>query len=312
MRIQRTLIAGLLAFIPALTGCLTHTHTVLKTRPPDVVQNATLSQLLTQVDERYDSIKSATFIIQISTTTGGSLQGTVKESMNFSGFIVLGKPENINFILKVPIVGSDALDMVSDGTSFKMKIPHYSCAIEGSDVSQPAQKGLYSLRPAVILDSMLIHGLQPDQIVSMTQDSRTLPDPKTRKDVIEEPDYDVEFLSQPDGKVAHTLRVVHIGRTSLLPYRQDIYNADGKVATQAFYSNYKTFGDIVFPTKIVIQRPLDELGLTITVTKATFNQPLDPGQFKIDIPSNYAVQHVDDPASAATNPCVSHASQSQH
>jgi hypothetical protein len=204
------------------------------------------------------------------------------------------------------------LDMVSDGTNFKMLIPHYNCAIVGSDKSQPTQKGIYSLRPAVILDSLLIKGIQPDQVVSMTQDSRTLPDPKTRKDVIEEPDYDVEFLSQPQGQVARTLRVIHIGRTSLLPYRQDIYNAEGKVATQAFYSNYQKFGEINFPMKIVIQRPLDELGLTITVTKPTFNQKLESDQFKLDIPQNAVIQNMDDPVSAATNPCVARASQSPH
>ena len=68
-----------------------------------------------------------------------------------------------------------------------------------------------------------------------------------------------------------------------------------------FNSNYQKFGDITFPTKIVIQRPLDELGLTITVTKATFNQLLLEDQFNLGpIPENDAVQNMDDPVSAAT------------
>jgi hypothetical protein len=175
------------------------------------------------------------------------------------------------------------------------------------------QKGLYSLRPAVILDSLLIHGLEPDQVVSMTQDSHVIENPKKRKDLIQDPDYDIEFLSQPQGEVARTLHVVHIDRENLLPWRQDIYDADGKVATQAFYSNYQKFGDINFPTKIVIQRPLDELGLTITITKATFNQPLPDDQFNLGpIPKSYSVQNMDDPASAATSPCAAHGTQSPH
>ncbi len=204
--------------------------------------------------------------------------------------------------------------MVSDGKTFKMLIPPENCAIIGSDVvTNSSQKGLYSLRPAVILDSLLIHGLEPDQIVTMTQDSRVIENPKKRKDLIQDPDYDIEFLSQPQGQIASTLHVVHIDRMNLLPWRQDIYDADGKVATQAFYSNYQKFGDITFPTKIVIQRPLDELGLTITVTKATFNQPLLEDQFNLGpIPENYAVQNMDDPVSAATAPCAAHGTQSQH
>jgi outer membrane lipoprotein-sorting protein len=300
---------------PALTGCLVHTHSVLKTRLPDVVRISTLDQLLKQVDERNAAIQSMTLWVRMSASTGGSLQGVVKESISFNGFIIIGKPEQINVILTVPILGSQALDMVSDGKTFKMLIPPKNCAITGSDVvTNNSQKGLYSLRPAVILDSLLIRGMDSGQVVSMTQDSRVIENPKKRKDLIQEPDYDIEFLSQPQGQVARTLRVLHTSRVDLLPYRQDIYDADGKVATQAFYSNYQKFGDISFPTKIVIQRPLDELGLTITITKATFNQPLPDDQFKLDIPENTAhVTNMDDPESETIkDPCAVHGQQSQH
>ena len=299
---------------PALTGCLVHTRSVLKTRLPDVVRISTLDQLLKQVDERNAAIQSMTDIVQVVACTGGSSRGEVKCYSPFSGYIIIGKPEQIRLILNLPVFRSRALDMVSDGKTFKLLIPPENCAITGSDVvTNSSQKGLYSLRPAVILDSLLIHGLEPDQIVTMTQDSRVIENPKKRKDLIQDPDYDIEFLSQPQGQIASTLHVVHIDRMNLLPWRQDIYDADGKVATQAFYSNYQKFGDITFPTKIVIQRPLDELGLTITVTKATFNQPLLEDQFNLGpIPENYAVQNMDDPVSAATAPCAAHGTQSQH
>jgi hypothetical protein len=283
---------------PALTGCLVHRHSVLKTRLPDIVLNATLDQLLKQVDERSAAIQSMTLYVRMSTSTGGSLQGEVKESISFNGFIIVGKPEQINVILTLPIVGSQALDMVSDGKTFKMLIPPKNCAIVGSDVvTNSSQKGLYSLRPAVILDSLLIHGLQPDQVVSMTtQDSRVIENPKKRKDLIQDLDYDIEFLSQPQGQIARTLHVVHIDRMNLLPWRQDIYDA-------------------TFPAKIVIQRPLDELGLTITITKGTtFNRPLLEDQFKLDIPDTIAhLTNMDDPASATIkDPCAAHGPQSPH
>jgi outer membrane lipoprotein-sorting protein len=296
---------------PALTGCLVHTHSVLKTRPPDIVLNATLSQLLQQADDRYAAIQSMTLIGKEATSTGGSLQGEVKDYINLKVYIVIDKPEDIRLVLVVPIYGS-VLDMVSDGKTFKMLIPPKNCAIVGSDLTNSSQKGLYSLRPAVILDSLLIRGLETDQIVSMTQDSRVIENPKKRKDLIQEPDYDIEFLSHTQGQVARTLRVIHVSRVDLLPYRQDIYDADGKVATQAFYSDYQKFGDISFPSKIVIQRPLDELGLTITLTGGTFNQKLAADQFKLDIPAGDSIQDMDDPANAATTPCAAHATQSPH
>jgi len=300
---------------PALTGCLVHTRSVLKTRPPTIVYGANLDQLLKQVEERYSSIQSMTAFVQVVACTGGASKGEVSCYQPVNGNIFIGKPENINVLLRYPLLGSRFLDMVSDGKTFKMLISFNNCAVEGSDiVTNSSQKGLYSLRPAVILDSLMIPGLQNGQVVSMTQDSWTPPQPKSRKGIVEDPDYDIQFLSQPTGEVAHTLRVVHIDRVNLLPWRQDIYNDEGKIATQAVYSNYQKFGDIMFPTTIEIQRPLDELKLTITIQKKTsFNQPLAGDQFDLGpVPSNFTVWNMDDPASASTNPCAAHATQSQH
>jgi hypothetical protein len=305
---------GLLALAPALTGCLVHTHSVLKTPPPASVLSSSLPQLLKQVGDRYGAISSMTAIdAEIVACTGGPSTGEVKCYPGFTGFIVIDKPESINLLLKLPYVGSRALDMVSNGKTFQMVIPPKSCFITGSDVvTNPSQKGLYALRPAVILDSLMIRGIQSGQVVSMTQDSRTSPDPKKRKGFIREPDYDIEFLSEPRGQVASTLRVLHTGRIDLLPYRQDIYNAEGKIATQAFYSDYQKFGDINFPSKIEIDRPLDEFTLTITLSKkTTFNQRIEPDTFEIaPVGSEYTTYNMDDPAIAATSPCSAHAPQS--
>jgi hypothetical protein len=315
MKIKHAVAVALLALTPALTGCIRyHTRSVIKTHPPEIVLNSTLDQLLQQLNARNAALQSMTLYVQIQISTTDSLQGVVKDWHALDGNVIIGNPDKIRVLLQVPVARSRALDMTSDGKSFKMLVPPYSCAITGSDVvTNSAQKGIYGLRPAVILDSMLIQGFSKEDLVSMTQDSRTFPDPKKKKELIEEPDYDIEFLSNPQGNVASTLRVLHVSRADLLPYRQDIYNTEGKVVTQALYSGYKSYGDIVFPTKIVIQRPLDELGLTITITKAIFNQKLDAEQFDLGpIPASFKLQNMDDPVSASANPCASHEPQSTH
>ena len=159
-----------------------------------------------------------------------------------------------------------------------------------SEVANPPQHGLESLRPKVIFDSLLVRGLGPDQIVDMTQDSRVIPDPKDKKQLIEEPDYELTILEPPQGQTAHTLRVIHIGRSTLLPYQQDIYDQNGYVVTQAYYSNYQTFGDIPFPMKIEIKRPQDQYGLAITITKLTLNQKLEDDQFEVKFPEGVPVK----------------------
>ncbi len=281
---------------PALTGCLSHTYKVQKTRPADVVMNATLDQLLSQVETRFQSIQSLSATVEIVASEGGARQGQVTQHPSFSGYIFLRKPEDLRVLLRLPILGSQALDMVSDGKNWTLWIPPQHVARTGtSNVADPSQHGLESLRPAVIFDSLLVHGLGANQFVSLTQDSRVFENPKSKKDLIEEPDYDIELLEQPKGRIAHTVRVIHIGRATLLPYQQDIYGADGTVVTRAFYSNYQKFtdpkaGDIQFPMKIEIRRPQDQYSLTITFTKLTLNQKLEDDQFELKIPEGVPIK----------------------
>jgi outer membrane lipoprotein-sorting protein len=285
MRIKQALAVGLVAMAPALTGCLTHIHTVPKTRPAEVVMNATLDQLLTQVETRFNQVQSLTATVEIVAAEGGSRQGQIIEHTSLGGYIFLRKPEDLRVLLRLPILGSQAFDMVSDGKTWKLWVPHNHLAMTGtSDVAEASQHGLESLRPKIIFDSLLVRGLTPDQVVDLTQDSRVLPDPKDKKQLVEEPDYELTILQQPNGHTAHTLRVIHIGRSTLLPYQQDIYDRFGNVVTQAFYSNYQKFGDLQFPMKIEIRRPQDQYSLTITITKLLVNQKLDDDQFELKFP----------------------------
>jgi outer membrane lipoprotein-sorting protein len=294
IRIKQALAVGLLGLAPALTGCLTHVRSVPKTRPADVVLNATLDQLLKQVQTRFDAIQSVTASVEIVATTGGGLQGHETEYPSFSGYIFLRKPEDLRVLLRVPILGSQALDMVSNGKTWKLWIPRRNLAMVGtSEVTKPSKNGLENLRPAVFFDSLLVHGLQPDQIVSLTSDTRVVQGEKNKKDLIEEPDYDLEMLARPDGQTAHTVRVVHVSRTNLLPYQQDIYGPDGTVVTRALYSNYQNFGDTPFPMKVVIKRPADQYSLSITITKLALNQKLEDDQFELKIPDNVPVRNMD-------------------
>jgi outer membrane lipoprotein-sorting protein len=281
----------LVALAPALTGCLTHIRAVPKTRPAEVVISATLDQLLSQVETRFNAVQTINATVEIVASEGGARQGQIKEFPSFSGYIFLRKPEDLRVLMRVPLLGSQALDMVSDGKTWKLWIPPKKVAMTGtSEAADSSQHGLESLRPKVIFDSLLVRGLSPDQVVDLTQDSRILPDPQDKKQLIEEPDYELTILEPPQGKIAHTLRVIHIGRSTLLPYQQDIYDPNGHVITQAFYSNYQTFGDVQFPTKIDIKRPQDQYGLAITINKLTVNQKLDDDQFELKFPEGVPVK----------------------
>jgi outer membrane lipoprotein-sorting protein len=291
MRIKQALAAGLISMVPALTGCMTHTRIVPKTYPAEIVISTSLDELIHEVNTRFDAVQTLRATVEITASTGGSEQGKVTEYPSFSGYIFLRKPEDLRVILLVPVLRNQAMDMVSDGKTWKLWIPPRNRAMEGtSQVTKPSKNGFENLRPAVFFDSLLVRGLQPSEIVSLTMDTRVVPNPRKKNELVEEPDYDLQILSQPQGQTEHTLRVIHISRVNMLPYQQDIYDAEGKVATQAVYSNYQNFGDNRFPTKIVITRPIDQYSLTVNITKLTLNQKLDNDQFEMKIPDNVPIE----------------------
>ena len=276
-----------------LTGCVSRTRLVRKIQRAPVVQSTSLDGLVRGIDRRYGEIQTMNLTVEISASTGGGKTGEVKEYPAFSGYIFMRKPSDLRVLLLVPVLRSKAMDMVSDGKTFKLLMPPRNKAIIGAnEVTTPSKNGLENLRPYVFLDSMLIHGPDANEIVSRTQDTRVIETTDKTKDLIELPDYDLQILTKPEGQIAHTDRVLHISRDNLLPYQQEIYDSSGQIVTRANYSNYQNYGAIRFPAKIVIERPMDQYSLTLTITKGIFNERLEEDQFELKIPETVPVQQM--------------------
>ncbi|HEY2039954.1 MAG TPA: hypothetical protein VGG95_09840 [Edaphobacter sp.] len=281
----------MVGLLPTLTGCLTHTRYVPKTRIADVIMSTSLDAMAKQIATRYDALQTFNASVEISATTGGGLQGKEVQTTSFAGYILMRKPEFLRVLLLLPVVRTQALDMVSDGKNFKLLIPPRKRAIVGSNtVTTKSKNGLENLRPDVFFDAMFIQGPEEAQIISMTTDIRVIESGKKKKDLIEEPAYSVQILAKPEGQTVRTLRVVHINSIDLLPYQQDIYDTDGQVVTKAHYSNYQYYGNTPYPSNIIIERPRDHYSLTVNITKLTLNQKLDDDQFELKIPENIPVE----------------------
>lgn len=291
MKIRQALALGIVGVLPALTGCLTHTRYVPKTRVADVIISTSLDAMARQIVSRYDSMQAFNAGVEISATTGGGLQGKEVQTTSFSGYILMRKPEFLRVLLLLPVVRTQALDMVSDGKNFKLLIPPRHRAIVGSNtVTTPSKNGLENLRPDVFFDSMFIQGPEQGQLISMTTDIRVIESGKKKKDLIEEPAYALQILDKPEGQTVRTIRVIHINSTDLLPYQQDIYDTNGQVVTKAHYSNYQFYGNTPYPSNIIIERPRDHYSLTVNITKLTLNGKLDDDQFELKIPENISVE----------------------
>ena len=276
-----------------LTGCFSTTRRVLKSEAPTVYQTASVEEVEKNLVDRDAAIKTLRAQVEITASTGGAKEGTVKEYDSFTGYIFVQKPANLRVILKLPLIGSSALDMVSDGKTFTLKraSSHGDVWMQGTDkVTTPSKNGLENLRPSVFLDSLLLPGVPAGEFVTMTETSRVLHEDMHHKTERVEPDYELTVLHTTGGNVLHVQRVIHINRVTMLPFQQDIYDDSGQVVTQATYENYQMYGGQQFPALITIRRPLDEYSLKIDVTKLTLNDTFEADQFDLTIPEGTAVQ----------------------
>jgi outer membrane lipoprotein-sorting protein len=296
MRDLRALSGLVMAMTVGLTGCFSTTRAVLKTEAPTVYQTASVEQVEQQVSERDAAVKTLNAQVLITATTGGSKEGKVKEYTSFKGYIFVQKPADLRVILQIPVFGSRALDMVSDGNTFTLM---HATASQGdvwvqgtNQVTKPSKNGLENLRPAVFLDSLLVPGVSAGEFVTMTESSRVLREDVHHKTETVEPDYNLSVLKTSSGNILHVQRVVRINRVTMLPYQQDIYDDNGKIVTQATYEEYQTYGGQQFPAVITIRRPLDEYSLKINVTKLTFNEAFEADRFELAIPPGTKVQQL--------------------
>ena len=284
--------AASLGLASLLGGCRYTTRHIDIPKVAPVVQIATLDQVVDRIDAQVDAIKTLNASVSIAVSTGGAhTGGDIKDYTTLSGYIFVRKPQDLRVVLQIPVLGSRALDMVSDGTKFTLYLPTKSRALTGLDVvTTPSQNSLENLRPGIFFDALLVRSIDPGQFVSLTESSRTMEPESRRHEAILEPDYDLTVLKQISGQRLQRLRVVHINRVDLQPYQQDIYDEAGRIVTTVQYSSYQRFGDLRFPTQIVINRPADEYTLKITVTKLTPNQKLDDDQFQLQIPETITVE----------------------
>jgi len=114
--------------------------------------------------------------------------------------------------------------------------------------------------------------------------------PKGRK--YEQADYVIDVVSG-HGSDSWLSRKIVFNRVDLLPERQLIYDEKGNVVTDARYSNYKDYNEVLFPSRIEIKRPEEEYDITLGIVKLEMNQPLSNDKFVLDQPPGAEVIHLD-------------------
>lgn len=280
----QSLAVGFLAL--SISGCLVHTRK-LERRQVNTsnLLTTTLPQLVEQINAEARKIHSLNASVEIATSLGGAKKGQVTDIQQIKGNILEKDPDMLHVLGRLPLVGSRAFDMVSDGNSFKLSIPPLNKFIIGpaNEPAQPSKNTLENLRPKVFFDSLLLHEIKPTEIAFLEQSTEVVPDVRDKKKSWEIPDYVVDVLER-DGDWWRLERKITFARTDLKPHQQMIYDASGAIATQATYEDFADYDGISFPSVITINRPKEEYTIKITIEKLQLNIPLSDDQFVLNQP----------------------------
>jgi hypothetical protein len=287
------LIAVLALALPLLlSGCRFTTRKLPVPKEPLVTQVVAPEELVSQLNQRWSGFESLTAKVEIQASQLKAKEGLATDYTTFPGFILMRKPGLLHVVGQVPVLGTKMFDYANDDKDFTLFLPSKNKAFKGSNsLKKKSANWIENLRPGFFFDAMAVRGLEPDDLYSVTADSITDED-SARKHFFVVPRYILSISRRkPDTQQLTPVRVVYFHRDDLLPYQQDLYDNDGNLETQVKYFSYQNFGAIKYPSRVVIERPLEELRIVLTVERVDENMILKDDQFHIQIPEGTVIQN---------------------
>jgi outer membrane lipoprotein-sorting protein len=280
------------------SGCLFRTRKLDRQFSDAPLKSATQEQLIGYINSQAAAMRSLQATVDIDTSSEDPKNGQVTDYKQIRGYVLARKPAMLRLKGLLPVVRNTAFDMVSDGQDFKLWIPPKNKFVVGtnSDDNYQPNKRLENLRPQYIYDALLLREIGSDEIAVLENGYETVLDAKRHR--VDQPDYQMAVIRR--GSNGWFLsRKIEFSRSDLLPHRQQIYDQQGNVVTDARYQNYKDYSGIAFPSTIGIERLREGYDMTLSILKLEVNRVLTDEQFALEQPPGAEVVHLDQSHSAA-------------
>jgi hypothetical protein len=289
LRRAASLVALLLPI--ALAGCslLPTTRRLPIPKAPAVTQYATPDELVARLNERWTSINTLTAKVEFRASKVKSREGVATDYPAVEGHILMRKPGDLRVVGQ--LIGVRMFDMASNGDCYTIEIPHEDKVIKGCGPAKSKSKNAWeNLRPGFFFDAVLVQGLGPDDLYSVIVDSSTVED-AARKHLFTIPEYVLSISRRKPGtQQLIPVRVVTFHRDNLLPSQQDLYDTEGKIQTEVIYENYQEFDGKIYPAKVTIKRPQEEVQIVLAVEDVKENPTLADDQFVVTYPKDYKIE----------------------
>jgi hypothetical protein len=257
-------------------------------KAPAIVQTATPDQLVAQLNQRWNALNNLTAIVEIYATETKTGQGIAQDFPSCRGVIIMRKPQMLR--VRGTYFGVMIFDMGSDGNRFSLVIPSKNLVIKGtSAVTEESANPLENLRPDFFLDAIAVHGMDPDEEYMVASDTETVAD-ASNKHLYTEPEYVLSIMHHKSGHELLPTRTITFHRDDMLPYDQSVYNSEGVLETQIFYTNYTTFSAGKYPAKVTIKRPQEGIQIVLSFEEVHENVNVTDSQFQVKIPEGAMIK----------------------
>jgi hypothetical protein len=294
--LQRLACLAVSTCAPLLSGCflISTTRHLPMPKAPSVTLTVSPDQLVDQMNERWAASNTMTAKVEMQASVLKQEKGFATDYTTIGGNILFSKPEKLRVLGRAPVVGLTLFDMASDGANFTLYVPSKKLAYKGPNkITKKSQNTLENLRPDFFLDALMVQGLEPDDYYSVTTDSETVED-AAKKHLFFVPEYVLSITRHiPGSHRDKPVRVITFHRDDLLPYEQDMYDAEGNPETHVSYSNYQDFGSGQYPSTVTIKRPKENLQVVLTVLTVTNNVDLPPDQFVVSVPPETVIKNLE-------------------
>jgi|SRR5665213_2901875 len=269
-----------------------HGKKVIPGQAPQIL-SATRDGLNARIANLYNAISSFQTTVEMAPSVGSVYSSHITDIKDVHAFILFRKPADIRIIGQLPVVRTEAFDMVSNGDRFEFFLSSTlrrssgkDLFIEGAnDAPATSKNKLENLRPGAFLSSMLIRPADP------ATETPVLEDQTDEDNAL----YILHFITKaPDGHLM-IARNVWFDRLDLSIVRQKVLDVSGSIVSDTRYRNWQTYNGVRFPANIDINRPEDGYGLALAVVDMKMNINLTDDKFVLKQPAGAQVEIIGAP-----------------
>jgi|SRR5215472_11442239 len=259
-------------------GAKTAQPLLLTAQAPDLVQ---------RVAEQFAAIHDFTATLDMTPALGSVEKSRITEYKDVRGYMLFREPADIRIVGLYPVVRNTAFDMVSNGTDFKLYVPAKNRFLVGSNtLVRPAPNKLENLRPQHFLEALLV---QP-----VARTSKVILENYTDED---NAFYILHVVREGGAGELILERTIWFSRVDLRLARQITLDPTGNILTDARYTDWRMYDNVLFPKHIEINRPRDEYAVVLDILKMDINKGVSDDKFVLNQPEGTQLQRVGEAAS---------------